>query len=458
MYVFVQFVEIYYLILTESLILQGATLAHYFLGYNKMYDVIPTNSYHKARVHKQTTSLSPTTISHLLSDLHSNIIRHEQDPCCSPSPNLQPYFLSVSDTVYRTIKMASVGYPAALLVLFMIIPHIEGKTIVSTRQGDVQGFTQSHVTSFLGIPYAAAPVGDLRFHKSKPHPSWSETRDALSYGATCVQPHFILASTFPTQFYQAFANSTFSEDCLFLNVYKPDTSTVGLPVMVWIHGGGFIMGSADFGGLLRGDYVVQQGNVIVVSMNYRLGPFGFLAIDDPDMDQNVGLLDQVLALEWVRDNIVAFGGDPNKVTIFGESAGSMSVNYQLLSPLSKGLFHQAIMQSGSAGGYLPTTKQQAQLSQYPLAKKVGCPSTEQPDIIKCLQNVPADTLSTAAGLTIPTSPYVDGTFLPGQPEVLYKSGQYNKVPSIIGTMSGKHRYIISHSYSLYGPFTLNIRM
>ncbi len=359
-------------------------------------------------------------------------------------------------TFVTCVTMGSVGYLAALLVLLMIVPHTEANIVVSTKQGDIQGFTQNHVTSFLGIPYAAAPVEDLRFHKPQPYPSWSETKDALSYGATCVQPYNILAGTFPPEFYKSFANSTFSEDCLFLNVYKPETSTGGLTVMVWIHGGGFIVGSADFAGLLDGDYVVQQGNVIVVSMNYRLGPFGFLAIDDPDMDQNVGLLDQVLALEWVRDNIEAFGGDPNKVTIFGESAGSMSVNFHLLSPLSKGLFHQAIMQSGSAGAYLQTTKQQAQLSQYPLAKKVGCPSTEQPDIIKCLQNVPADTLSTAAGLTIGGYPYVDGTFLPDQPDVLYKSGQYNKVPSIIGTMSGKVRYVTSHNYNIHGPFTLNI--
>ncbi len=353
--------------------------------------------------------------------------------------------------------MTIVGYLAALLVLFMIVSHTEANIVVTTKQGDVQGFTQNQVTSFLGIPYAAAPVGDLRFHKPKPHSSWSETKDALSYGATCVQPYTLLAETLRPEYYQAFANSTFSEDCLFLNVYKPETSTGGLPVMVWIHGGGFIVGSAEFVDFLRGDYVVQQGNVIVVSMNYRLGPFGFLAIDDPDMDKNVGLLDQVLALEWVRYNIQSFGGDPNKVSIFGESAGSMSVNFHMLSPLSKGLFYQAIMQSGSVGGYLPTTKQQAQFSQYPLAKNVGCPSTEQPDIIKCLKNIPADTLSTASGLTIGGYPYVDGTFLPDQPEILYKSGQYNKVPSIIGTMSGKVRYVTSHSSSLHGPFILNIR-
>jgi para-nitrobenzyl esterase len=219
-------------------------------------------------------------------------------------------------------------------------PELSG-TVVKTKQGTVQGFVANDVAVFRGLPFAAAPVGDLRWREPAPPAKWQGTRAANAYGSSC----------------QA------SEDCLYLNIYEPKDASANskLPVMVWIHGGAFIFGS---GQQYDGTQFAKQG-VIVVTVNYRLGRAGWFAHPALTAEElgsrfrgndaagasrrllgNYGLMDQVAALKWVRDNIAAFGGDPKNVTIFGESAGAISVNYLMLAPQAKHLFVRAIAESG----------------------------------------------------------------------------------------------------------------
>jgi para-nitrobenzyl esterase len=220
---------------------------------------------------------------------------------------------------------------------------------VKTEQGMVHGKTinEGKVKAFLGLPYAAPPVGDLRWKAPAPPAHWKGERDASQFGARCA----------PNQVFEdmVFQDGENSEDCLFLNVYAPAdvTDKSKLPVMFWIHGGGFV-GGASSEPRHNGDFLPLKG-VVLVTINYRLGVFGFLATADLAKEANgaagnYGLLDMVAALEWVKANIREFGGNPDNVTIFGESAGSAAVSTLMASPLAKGLFHKGIGESGGALG------------------------------------------------------------------------------------------------------------
>src|SRR5271166_2211524 len=216
-----------------------------------------------------------------------------------------------------------------------------------TKSGVVLGSTVNDVNEFLGIPYAKPPIGDLRWEPPVAFGKFTAPFEATAFGSECTQP-----------------GPFGSEDCLFLNVYtpaqskagqpNPDTSSASLPVMVWIHGGGLTAGGGD---LYDPTPLVTEGGVIVVTINYRLGVLGFLAETGLDKEHhllgNYGFMDQQLALKWVQENIAAFGGDPKEVTIFGESAGGQSVYCQLASPLAKGLFRGAIVESGSYVEFQP---------------------------------------------------------------------------------------------------------
>ncbi|PSN44746.1 hypothetical protein C0J52_10743, partial [Blattella germanica] len=224
--------------------------------------------------------------------------------------------------------------------------------------------------SFRGIPYAKPPVGTLRFKAPQPPESWSGVRDAFKEGHICPQKDMVL------QEYRG------NEDCLFLNVYTPKDLNVGggdlKPVMVWFHGGGFEKGSGN-SDIYGPDFLVPQ-DVVVITLNYRLGPFGFLCLDNEEVPGNAGLKDQVMALRWVQQNIKEFGGDPNNVTIFGESAGGASAHYHMLSPLSKGLFHRVISQSGTAlcPWALSTTARERSLR---LGKALGCETNDDDELL-----------------------------------------------------------------------------
>ncbi|MGH2486313.1 MAG: carboxylesterase/lipase family protein, partial [Ktedonobacterales bacterium] len=217
--------------------------------------------------------------------------------------------------------------------------------IVQTRDGVVRGTVADGVVSWRGIPYAAAPVGDLRFHAPRPMQPWPDVRDATAFGLICPQLPDQMDALFGVEAPPS------GEDCLTLNVWSPTADDALRPVMVWIHGCAFENGSSA-ALWYDGTRFARDGDVVVVSLNYRLGPLGFLCLDELGGAEyagsgNVGLLDQIAALRWVRDNITAFGGDPGNVTVFGESAGAMSIATLLGTPSARGLFHKAILQSGA---------------------------------------------------------------------------------------------------------------
>jgi len=290
--------------------------------------------------------------------------------------------------------------------------------IARTAQGLVEGKTAEGTDQFLGIPYAAPPVGALRWAAPGPAPRWPGVRPATSYGGRCAQ----LAS--------GNGPRVDNEDCLYLNVYTPPgRDDRGLPVLFMIHGGGLTTGAGD---QHDGSLIVTTDHIIVVSINYRLGPFGFL--DIPGLTAgggaasgNFGLLDQEAALRWVRGNIAAFGGDPAKVTIDGESAGGWSVCALLASPPARGLFRGAIMQSGSCASQSPAAAQAASLA---FARQAGCP--DPATAAACLRARPEATLLTASASYQPEFT-AGGPDLPVADAAAVAAGHYDHVPLLIGT-------------------------
>jgi len=255
---------------------------------------------------------------------------------------------------------------------------------VQTESGAVIGKIEKlpygkSVHEYLGIPYAEPPVGKLRFAAPKPLKPWSGVKRATKFGASCPQPSVSYRGT-EINFTRSGGNI---DDCLFLNVFVPASVKPNdkMAVMVWIHGGAFAYGTASH---YPAGVLATFNDVIVVSINYRLGILGFFNIPDTDYKGNYGMLDQVLALKWVQSNIARFGGDPNRVTIFGQSAGGMSVSLHLVSPLSKGLFHRAIMQSGASSSPLycgkVTNKKQLEV----FAKRINC--SLGPDLVDCVRD------------------------------------------------------------------------
>ena len=215
---------------------------------------------------------------------------------------------------------------------------MEENDIVKTSSGSVRGYSNRSVTKFKGIPYAEPPIGNLRFKPPVSIKPWDDIRDATKYSPVCPQPPSALEEMFSDPFPQNEADS------LTLNIWTQKLNDEKRPVMFFIHGGAFRTGS---GRALDGSRLVLRGDVVVVSINYRLGPFGFLYMPDvPDTSANIGLLDMVEALKWVRENINRFGGNPEEITIFGESAGAFAVHSLLATPSAKGLFKRAIVQSG----------------------------------------------------------------------------------------------------------------
>jgi para-nitrobenzyl esterase len=299
--------------------------------------------------------------------------------------------------------------------------------VVRTDRGWVGGMSAAGTDQFLGVPYAAPPVGALRWAAPRPAPRWRGIRPATAYGSRCTQ----LAS--------GNGPRADSEDCLYLNVYTPPALYTPaeqgrrLPVLVMIHGGGLTTGAGD---QHDGSLIVTTDNIIVVSINYRLGPFGFLTVpglgaSPLTANGNYGLLDQEAALRWVHRNIAAFGGDPGKVTIDGESAGGWSVCALLTSPLARGLFRGAIMQSGSCTTEPAAAAQAAGLA---FAKQAGCPvsgSTGPATAAACLRGRPETTLLDASASYQPF-------FISGGPELpvpaarAVAAGDYTRVPLLIG--------------------------
>jgi para-nitrobenzyl esterase len=305
----------------------------------------------------------------------------------------------------------------SFLVLIMILAAAvvargASKTEVKIDTGRVKGKSVGLVRSFLGIPYAAPPVGNLRWKPPAPVTPWKGPRNATAFGSRCMQ-----GAVFSDM---VFRDPGISEDCLYLNVWTPaNSASAKLPVMVWIYGGGFV-GGATSEPRQDGSNLAKLG-VVVVSMNYRLGVFGFFAHPDLAAESgrnsagNYGLLDQVAALEWVKRNIAAFGGDPGNVTIFGESAGSFSVSALMASPLTKGMIHKAIGESGAAFSSTGLRFEPAAVVG-PRHAKFGSESLGATTIAE-LRAVPAQKVLDAAmdaskGGAFRFGPDVDGYFLP----------------------------------------------
>jgi len=314
--------------------------------------------------------------------------------------------------------------------------------IVPTESGQVVGKIETlplgkSVYAYLGIPYAEPPVGESRFAAPKPAKRWSGIRNATEYGASCPQPDYPLPHV-------KIAGQE-NEDCLFLNVFVPSTTKPDdkKTVMVWIHGflpvvprgrgRAFTLGSSTE---YPGHVLAAFNNVIVVTFNYRLGILGFFNEPKTNVKGNYGMYDQIQALKWVQANIASFGGDPNRVTIFGESAGASSISLHLISPLSKGLFDRAILQSGAASSPLPTGRMVNTLKE--LKSIANCKVGTK--LIQCLRSKSAEeivslqTKLSSSSLLNVTSPAVDGEFLPDLPDKLFKLGKFSnaKVDVMIG--------------------------
>ena len=313
------------------------------------------------------------------------------------------------------------------------------ESIAKTQSGNLRGRQHAGLHEFLGVPFAAAPTGERRWLPPAPPELWSGVRDALTAGAASYQDQFDMmpdTGPFPIEEPQ-------DEDCLFLNLWTPDLAG-SRPVMVWIHGGAFAIGSGSQW-LYNGRELCRR-DVVLVSINYRLGPFGFLHLDGPTggaipATGNEGLLDQVAALQWVHDNIDVFGGDPNNVTIFGESAGSMSVMALLSMPASKGLFHKAIAQSGASHNLLSKEDAQEWVAE-PFLKALDI---DQNDANAMRNATPRELMAawprffSTVGSDDPeqirrwTRPVIDGTVLPCLPEQALAEGSARGIPLIAGT-------------------------
>ncbi|MFY9557575.1 MAG: carboxylesterase family protein [Blastocatellia bacterium] len=302
--------------------------------------------------------------------------------------------------------------------------------------GLISGTAADGVRSFKGIPFAAPPVGELRWKAPRQVIAWDGVRKCETFGPECPQAPYPAGSMY------ASPPQKQSEDCLYLNVWTAARAGEKRPVMVWIHGGALTRGSGA-NRVYDGAAFAKKG-VVLVTINYRLGPLGYLAhpeltAESPNHSSgNYGVLDQIAALKWVQKNVAAFGGDARNVTIFGESAGSWSVNALVASPLAKGLFHRAIGESGGSfgpGAYLKEDK-----GRLPSAEKVGVAFAKAAgvDSIKALRAWPADKIidvfnNDAEGRKFRTSPNVDGWVLPDEIRNIFAQGKQNDVPVIVGS-------------------------
>jgi para-nitrobenzyl esterase len=307
--------------------------------------------------------------------------------------------------------------------------------IASTSLGSVRGVAVEGAHAFLGIPFAAPPVGALRFEPPQPAAPWSGTRDATRHGAAPIQPRDGLSFEVGL-----LAPHPQSEDCLTLNVWRPaQPAREPRAVMVWIHGGAFATGSAA-GPAYQGAALARRGDVVVVSANYRVGALGFLALGAGH--SNVGLLDQIAALRFVRREIGAFGGDPTRVTVFGESAGAGSIVALLAMPAARGLFARAIVQSAAPAGQLGAEEAAARAKQ--LGERLGGDGLD----LAWLRSLPVDRLLAAQQqctepgprrIGMVFAPVVDGESLPEWPMRAIAAGSARDVSLVIGTTADEMR-------------------
>ena len=307
---------------------------------------------------------------------------------------------------------------------------------VETTYGRIRGEESNGIHSFRGIRYAAAPKGALRFQPPQPPQPWAGVREAVKAGPAA--PQFSL----PVFSWINLAGASLGDDCLSLNVWTPGLDGARRPVLFWIHGGGFLIGSGSTP-VYSGQDIANKGDVVVVTINYRLGALGYTHLNTIFDDEgfkncsNLGVRDQIAALEWVRDNIAAFGGDPTNVTIFGQSAGGMSVATLLGSPKARDLFHQAICMSGAADHVL--SEETAEEVAHAFVKELGGP----PPSLEAMGNIPLDTILKAQHEVVNRManfrdlmiflPAVDGDIIPRQPLDAIRDGETVDIPIMTGS-------------------------
>jgi para-nitrobenzyl esterase len=339
--------------------------------------------------------------------------------------------------------------------------------VVKIDSGPVRGVTSDGLDIFKGIPYAQPPVGKLRWRPPQPVEPWSDIRSTADYGHDCMQMPFP-GDAAPLQ-------TTPSEDCLYLNVWAPANSAhKSLPVMVWIHGGGFVNGGSS-PAVYSGAAFARKG-VVFVSMNYRLGRFGFFAFpalrQEGDQMGNFGYMDQIAALKWVQANIAAFGGNPHKVTVFGESAGGGSVNMLMTSPLARGLFQQAMVESGGGRDTImvPPSLDRPGPHGEPSALQAGMAFAELMGIngtdaaaLEALRALPAEKIvnkinmaSMFAQRNTYSGPMLDGYTAVKSAEDVYKAHKQARVPVVIGANSADIGFSFAKTFDeLFAPFGKN---
>ena len=314
-------------------------------------------------------------------------------------------------------------------------------TRVRTTSGEIEGLRRHDCDVFLGIPFAGSTAGRQRFLPPSPPPGWAGVRDATSFGPACPQGKHVVANMA--------APPPHDEDCLSLNIYTPEAQTGGArPVFFWIHGGAFTLGAGSMP-LYAGERLAARGDLVVVTINYRLGAFGYVEFakhggGEWGATANSGQLDQIAALEWVRDNIAAFGGDPGNVTIAGESAGSYAVSTLMAMPRARGLFHKAVMQSG-ASTRLASSDAAANVTEAFLTKlgngaaSDSRRSQEPPfeDVLRAQQGVLGDSASLRGFW-----PIRDGVTVPDHPIAAIAAGEARHIPVLLGTTRDEQKLFV----------------
>lgn len=351
--------------------------------------------------------------------------------------------------------------PLLLLLLFFLEGGVEGledpELLVTVGGGRLRGVRLmapgGPVSAFLGIPFAEPPVGPRRFLPPEPKRPWSGVLDATTFQNVCYQ--------FVDNQYPGFEgsemwnpNRALSEDCLYLNVWTPYPRPARAPVLVWIYGGGFYSGASSLD-VYEGRFLVQAEGAVLVSMNYRVGAFGFLALPGSrEAPGNVGLLDQRLALQWVQENVAAFGGDPMSVTLFGESAGGASVGMHLLSPPSRGLFQRVVMQSGTPNApWASVSPGEARRRATMLARLLECPITgtgsNDTELVTCLRAQPAKRLVDYEWHLLPQDSVFRFSFVPvledflsDTPEALLEAGDFSGLQVLVGVVKDEGSYFL----------------
>ncbi|XP_062276033.1 fatty acyl-CoA hydrolase precursor, medium chain-like [Scomber scombrus] len=324
---------------------------------------------------------------------------------------------------------------------------------VHTKLGSLRGEyvsvkgRETGVHAYLGVPFAKPPVGPaLRLAAPQPVEGWEGVRDATQQPPMCIQNKQFLIDLLDHLGGMLAVVPDISEDCLYLNIYTPATRAhdAKLPVMVWIHGGGFGIGSAS---MYDGSALAAYQDVVVVLIQYRLGLLGFLSTGDEHISGNFGLLDQVQALRWIQQHIHNFGGDPTSVTVFGESAGGVSVSLMLLSPLSDGLFHQAIAESGTAAMDMIIINDPLPITQV-VANASGCSIESTEKIADCMRNLNIDTIMTIVqDVKLRFTVTVDGHFLTRPVDELFQKHELLTVPFMTGVNNDEGGWLLSNAFA-----------